>query len=109
MGYRFLHLIKKKVNNKARVEGSICEAYIIEEISTFCSFYFESHIQTKINKVERNDVGGEVDAPEGCLSIFTHPGRAVGREKIRYLTDVELQAANIYVLLNCDEIQPFVE
>ena len=101
--------MKKKVNNKARVEGSICEAYIIEEISTFCCFYFESHVQTKLNQVERNDDGGEVDAPDGCLSIFTHPGRGVGKERIRYLTDVELKAATIYVLLNCDEIQPFVE
>jgi hypothetical protein len=26
---------KKKVKNKAYVEASICEAYIVEEISTF--------------------------------------------------------------------------
>ena len=104
-----MHHLKKKVNNKARVEGSICEAYIIEEISTFCSFYFESHVQTKLNKVDRNDDGAEVDVPYGSLPIFTHPGRAVGKEKTRYLTDAELKAAITYVLLNCEEIEPFLE
>ena len=107
--YRFLHHLKKKANNKARVKGSVCEAYLVEEISTFCSFYFESHIQTKQNRVDRNDDGDEVDAPNGCLSIFTHPGCAIGKEKKCYLIDEELKAATIYVLLNCDEIQPFVE
>ncbi|EOY21328.1 Transposase tnp2 [Theobroma cacao] len=33
---RFLQHLKK-VKNRALVEGSICEAYIIEEISSFCS------------------------------------------------------------------------
>jgi len=106
---RFLHHLKKKVKNKARVEGSICESYLIEETSTFCSYYFESHVQSKLNKVDRNDDGGDVDCPDGCLSIFTHPGRPSGKEKSRYLSDEEYNAARLYVLINCDEIQPFVQ
>jgi len=35
-----LHTLKRKVKNKARVEGSICEAYIVEEMSTFYSHFF---------------------------------------------------------------------
>lgn len=91
------------------MEGSICETYLIEETSTFCSYYFEPHIQTKLNKVSRHDDGGLVNAPNGCLSIFTHPGRPAGKEHTRYLLDAELSAATSYVLLNCQEIEPFVE
>lgn len=100
--------MKKKVNNKAKVEGSICEAYLIEETSTFCSYYFEPHVQTKLNTVGRHDDGGDVDAPVGCLSIFTHPGRASGLEQTRFLLDEEYRAATIYVLLNCEEVDPYL-
>jgi hypothetical protein len=41
--------LKKKVKNKTHVEVLICEAYIVEEISAFISFYFEPHLRTRIN------------------------------------------------------------
>lgn len=90
------------------MEGSICESYLIEETSFFCTHYFEPHVQTKLTTVGRHDDGGDVDAPDGCLSIFTHPGRPSGLETIRYLSDEEFEAAMIYVLLNCPEIEPFL-
>ena len=43
--FRFLHSLKQKVKNKARVEGSICEAYLVEETSTFASFYYPNHVE----------------------------------------------------------------
>jgi len=36
--------LKRKVQNKARIEGFICEAYIVEEISNFASKYFDPTI-----------------------------------------------------------------
>ena len=56
----------------------------------------------------RNDDGGEVDTPEGCPSIFSHPGR--GHDKIMWwaLEERELNVAVAYVLLNCDEVEPYV-
>jgi len=65
-------------------------------------------VQTRLNKVTRNDDGDEVDAPDGCLSIFLHPGRSSGVKEGRYLTDDEWDAARLYVLLNCEEVQQFV-
>jgi len=76
---REIHTLKKMVKNRYRVEGSICEAYIIKEILTFSSHYFQPNVQTRLNKVTRNDDGGEVDAPYGCLSIFCIPNVRVGR------------------------------
>ncbi|KAJ9135261.1 hypothetical protein P3X46_032467 [Hevea brasiliensis] len=103
-----LHDLKKKVKNKARVEGSICEAYLIQETSTFTSYYFQPHVQTRLNKVSRNDDGDAVDAPDGCLPMFLHPGRPAGKMTERYFSDDEWDAARLYVLLNCEEVQPFV-
>lgn len=102
-----MHQLKKKVRNKACVEGSIAEAYMIEEISTFCSFYFEPNVETKLNRVPRNDDGGDVASDES-LSIFRHPGRGFGVQRERWLLDDEHEAATIYVLLNCDEILPYI-
>ena len=42
---------KKKVKNKVHVETSICEVYIIEEISIFISYCFKPHMRTRINHV----------------------------------------------------------
>ncbi|KAL0293819.1 UNVERIFIED_CONTAM: hypothetical protein Sradi_6918500 [Sesamum radiatum] len=104
---RFLHHLKKKTGNRAQVEASIVEAYMIEEVSTFCSAYFESHVSTRLNRVSRNDDGGPVDP--GNLFISTHPGRPLGsRVAIRYLDVDELKAAHRYVLLNHDKIDPYL-
>ena len=105
---RFLHKLKKIVKNKAIVEGSIAEAYILQEISDFGSLYFDTRIQTRWNTVSRNDDGGVVDAPEGCLSIFSHPGRGTSRSMQCYLTNEEYNAAIIYILLNTPEVYPYV-
>ncbi|GLT37190.1 hypothetical protein SLA2020_115230 [Shorea laevis] len=51
---RKMHDLKKKALNKNRVEASICEAYILSEISFFCSHYFGSDIETRLNRLPRN-------------------------------------------------------
>lgn len=56
---RHLNHLKRKVKNKARVEGSICEAYVLEEISNFCSRYFKPHVATNRTRAPRNDDGDE--------------------------------------------------
>ena len=39
--------LKKKVTNKAKVEGSICEAYLIDEITNFAF----QHVTTVFYKI----------------------------------------------------------
>ena len=106
---RFLKHLKKNIRNKARVEGSIANAYLIEEASTFCSYYFEPHVHTRRRKVSRNDDGGNVDFVEGNLSVFTYPGRAYDTCKRRPLDYQEYKAAQSYIILNCAEVQPYVK
>ncbi|XP_049392822.1 uncharacterized protein LOC125857182 [Solanum stenotomum] len=108
---RNLQKYKYNVRNKAHVEGCICNAHIVEEASSFCSHYFEPHVYTRHRKVPQNDDGGmdEQDGYDDNLSIFTYPGRGFGELNRRYLTEEELKAAHIYILLNCREVQPYVE
>jgi hypothetical protein len=61
------------LKNKAHVEASIYEVYIVEEISTFISYYFEPNLRMRINRVPRHDDGGEVPL-SGKLSIFFNLG-----------------------------------
>nr|GME09613.1 uncharacterized protein LOC109179592 [Ipomoea batatas] len=108
---RYLRKLKNNVINKAKVEGSISNAYLVEEASSFCSYYFEDHVSTKHRNVPRNADGSEyvVDEHEETLSIFKYSGRAFSKAKARYMTDEEYKAAQTYVLLNCSEVEPFIE
>src|SRR5436189_4560277 len=61
---RFLKNLKDKVGNKARVEASICEAYLTKEMTTFASYYFPSaEFPCRISRRERID-----DHDESALS-----------------------------------------
>jgi hypothetical protein len=55
---RYLFNLKRKVKNKMHFEVLICKVYIVEEISTFISYYFKLLLRTKINSVLRYDDGG---------------------------------------------------
>nr|GLL49731.1 uncharacterized protein LOC109166492 [Ipomoea trifida] len=80
---RYLRKLKNNVKNKAKVEGSISNAYLVEEASSFCSYYFEDHVSTKHRNVPRNADGSEyvVDEHEETLSIFKYSGRAFSKAK----------------------------
>jgi hypothetical protein len=92
------------------VKALIYEAYIVEEISTFISYYFEPHFRTRINRVSRHDDEGEVPS-SGNLSIFSNPGRPTPKNVVRgkYLTEIKFRQAHNYVLFNCDELRPFIK
>ncbi|CAH9142220.1 unnamed protein product [Cuscuta epithymum] len=104
---RFLRELKKKVKNKAHVEASICQAYITEEISTFASYYFESHVRCKQRRVGRNDDGGGTTS-KGAFSIFNYPGRGSGKKHHRFVVGEELRIAQTYILVNCPEVDPYL-
>ena len=106
---RFIQYLKRKVANKAYPEGSICEAYQVEEISVFCAFYFEDDIPRPVQPPQQNYDGGPRGRP-GCLSIFSHPGRAMPpTTRFCALDDDELHVAHTYVLMNCKGIGPYLE
>lgn len=100
---RFLNHLKRKIGNKARVEGSICNAYLAEEIANFVANYFQDNIDTKTRDLGRNvnpDVqerANEDDIPE---MFKVDVGRVSTEGKARYLDDKELERAHFFVLSN---------
>ncbi|XP_021773298.1 uncharacterized protein LOC110737240 [Chenopodium quinoa] len=100
---RFLNHIKRKIGNKAHVEGSICSAYLTEEISNFCSNYFQPSVDTKTRDLGRNvnaDVDTSLDTND-ILELFTEDtGRVSTEGKLRWLDEKEFQRAHLFVLSN---------
>jgi hypothetical protein len=62
--YKYLFNLKRKVKNKTHVKTSICNAYIVKEISIFILYYFESHLKIRINHIPRYDDGRKASSRE---------------------------------------------
>ena len=100
--------MKKKIRQKARVEGSICKAYLEEESSFFSSHYFSNDVNLSFVSIPRNDEAVEHDSSQTMLSIFRQHGRPAGKCVEIWLSDKDYNVAHTYVLLNCAEVAPFV-
>ena len=97
------------MTNKARVEGSIVEACIVEESANFMSSYFQDDVASRLSRLDRYNNGGFVEN-DPRLPIVSFPGRAIGMIPSRNLTDEELNAAHYYIMTNCrTEFDPFIE
>lgn len=106
--FRFLHSLKSKVKNKARVKGSICEAYLVDETSTFVSFYYPDRIQTRRTSMTHNVDVGEGSSATPPISIFNYLGRVSEKSITYYLDSCDFDAAHLYVLQNCEEVESYL-
>ena len=102
----FLGSLKKYVRNRARPEGSIAEAYIVNEALTFCSMYLAG-IETKFNRPNRNWVEDE-DSNVKKISVFETRCRPIGKMTPITLDNHLRDKAEWYILHNCSEIQQFI-
>ncbi|KAK9064523.1 hypothetical protein SSX86_015905 [Deinandra increscens subsp. villosa] len=112
--YRWMYLyerklgrLKRTIRNKARVEGSIVESYLVDELSNYCSLYLDP--KTGLIREPRNFAPNIPcsSSNDSRLSIFKHPSRRLfdkGGKNI-VLTDEDRHKAHTYILLNCQELQ----
>ncbi|KAL0912450.1 hypothetical protein M5K25_018423 [Dendrobium thyrsiflorum] len=49
------------------------------------------------------------DHPQSSLLVFNNNGKPNGRCITRFLNDLEIRTTKLYVLLNCEEVQPLLE
>jgi len=105
--YRYIQRIRKKVRNKARVEGSIVEAYLVEEAANFLSLYFRSQVHSIRNKTPRYDDGGSTSMRACGIELFEHTGRCFCSQGFRDLTTQQVKAAALYILTNIPEMDDF--
>lgn len=71
--------MKKKVRQKARVEGSICKSYLEDEASFFFSHYFSDHVNLSFVIVPPNEEVVKKDSSQIVLSIFRQHSRPIGK------------------------------
>ncbi|XP_021311057.1 uncharacterized protein LOC8074550 isoform X3 [Sorghum bicolor] len=107
---RYMHDLGLKVQNKARVEGSIVEAEIVKEITDFFSGYFADHVRTRWKKIDRYNSRRTHVKNDGCsLDVFQYQGTLHGRGVPRDLSEQELNAARLYILTNCSAVDRHLE
>lgn len=95
------------MRNKARVEGSIIEAYLVEEATNFLSLYFRSQACSIRNQTPRYDDGAS-NSVRGCgIQLFNHAGRCFISQGFRDLTTNQWKAAALYIFTNIPEMDDF--
>ncbi|KAL4360851.1 hypothetical protein GQ457_04G005670 [Hibiscus cannabinus] len=103
---RFFRKLKGSIGNNAHVEGSICNSYETVEGSKFFHYYFPKVANTSSVQLMPNSYEEHPD----ILSIFAqHKAEMIGKGNEIYLSDEEIAAAHTYILLNCTEVEPFIE
>ncbi|KAK7311167.1 hypothetical protein RJT34_09123 [Clitoria ternatea] len=107
---RYLGLLKSYVTNKARLEGSIAEGYLMQEILTFCSRYLDN-IETRWNRPARVDDRHDDDTQptSRAAELFPHVGKPVGGSSYFTLTSVEKLQAHRHVLTNCPVVDCYLQ
>ena len=95
---RRLGIFKGYVRNRARPEGSIVDAYIATEASTFCSKYIET----------ADELSKEVGEDNPELNVFDCSVR-VTRKSRQDDKPKDLDKMVWYVFNNCPEILPYIE
>jgi Domain of unknown function (DUF4218) len=99
--------LKKKIGNKARVEGSICNAYLNEEVANFCSLYFDQHVETKASKLTVG-VPDELDSDIPELFRSLGEGSTIKGSR-KWLSTKEYDLAHLYVLSNIEILREYEE
>ncbi|GJV49374.1 zinc finger, CCHC-type containing protein [Tanacetum coccineum] len=77
---RILKKIKNYVRNKAKPEGSFAEGYVEEESINFCSTLFKDDVETRFNRLGRNDDGLPDEEPNN-FQVFRSACKLTGRMK----------------------------
>lgn len=98
---------KKTVKNKARVEGSICSAYLQHKTTYFCSHHFRNLSLAPRNN--RNEGHGMNDSVQSTLSIFNQLGCPSDQHDVYWLTNKGFESAYVHDLINCNEVKPYLE
>jgi len=106
---RAIQKLKQKVRNKARVEGCIVEAQLVEEATNSMSLFFKSKVHSARNKAPRYDDGPSTFVPTCDIEIFRQPGRCRCQRGCRDLSIEEYKAAFLYILTNISEMEEFLK
>ena len=100
---RFFKWLKQKAKNKSKLESSVAIVYLIYEIQTFGSYYFDATIPSMNSTIARNEVSYQYGPPT-TFTVFQMKCTLFGQCRKCYLTQVEYDVVHLHILLNCNEV-----
>ena len=101
---RCLKAVRKKYRNKAKIEASITEAYILEEASNFTEKYYTEKLPSVYNPPPRYNAGEN----ESNLSLFQGQLESASASTTKQLKNEEWRSIMLYVFTNLIKVQPFI-
>jgi hypothetical protein len=100
---RTLKNVRKKCRNKAKIEPSVAEAYIVEEVSNFTGKYYTENIPSVHDQPPRYNV----DENQSKLSLFQGQFGSASASTTKQLNNEEWRSIMLYVLTNSPEVDPY--
>ena len=91
--------LRQKCGNKAKIEASIAEAVILEEVADLRTSYYPDHVPTVHNKVSR------YNTEEPKLPLFIGQGGRAGCSKPYVMPRDEWEDVMFYILHNIREVE----
>ena len=98
-------ILRTKCKNKCKIEASIAEAYILDEVSNYTTKYFGETLPSVHNPPTRYNEGEN----ETNLSLFKGQLGSTSGATPMALLNVELRYIMMYVFTNLSEIEPYIE
>ena len=102
---RCLKTLRKKCTNKARIEASIAEACLREEVANFTTLYYKPNLPSNHNPLPRYNAVEN----ESTLSLFQGQLGSTSRSSPKLLGNEEWRSIMLYVLRNLTEVEPFIK
>ena len=93
--------IRTKCGNKAKIEASIAEATILEEVSDCRTTYYPDHVPTLHNKLSRYNTDEPKYKP--TLHLFKGQGGTTGGSHSYIMPNTEWHEIMLYVLHNTSQ------
>ena len=98
-------VLRTRYKNKCKIEASIAEAYILEEVSNFISKYNADNLPSVHNPPPRYNVGED----DSNLSLFQGQLGSASVATIKTLNLQEWRTIMLYVLTNLSEVQSCIQ
>jgi len=100
---RCLKLLRKNCRNKAKIEASVGEASVLEEVSTFTQAYYTEKLRSMHNPTPRYNA----DENSSILSLFQGDLGSGSAGTNKQLNHQEWQTIMFTLLINLDEVIPY--
>ena len=98
-------ILRTKCKNKCKIEASIAEAYILDEVSNYTTKYYGETLLSVHNPPTRyNKAENEMN-----LSLFKGQLGSASGATPKALLNEELRTIMIYVLTNLVEVEPYIQ